>query len=68
MESHGPIPQRASEADERLWRRLQLVYAKCGPESAEWARVVALIASAELAERELAYQIVHGGLRLTSPN
>lgn len=63
-----PGPERPSQADDRLWRRMQLIYSTCGPDSPEWGRVVALIAATELAERELAYQIVHGTLRLASPN
>jgi hypothetical protein len=65
---HDPEMQRASQVDDRLWEKIELVYRNCGPDSPEWGRVIALIAAAELAERELAYQIVNRRLRFTSPN
>ena len=63
-----PESRRAKAADDRLWEQMQMVYANCGPDSQEWAKVVAMIAATELAERELAYQLVNGRVRFTSPN
>jgi hypothetical protein len=63
-----PEPERASDADTRLWHKIEQIYDACGPDSPEWRKVITLIAAAELAERELAYQIVNGRLRFTSPN
>ena len=59
---------RGNGMDERLWQKIELVYRNCGPNSPEWGKVIALIAAAQLAERELAYQIVNGRLRFTCPN
>jgi hypothetical protein len=65
---HDPEPERANQADEHLWQKIEMIYSSCGPNSREWGKVIAMIAAAELAERELAYQIVNGRVRFTSPN
>lgn len=59
---------QAERPPDRIWQQMELIYRTCGPESPEWRKLIALIASKELAERELAYQIVQCGVYFTTPN
>ncbi len=66
--SHDSQAERAKPAHDRIWQQMELIYRTCGPESPEWRKLIALIASKELAERELAYQIVQCRVYFTTPN